>query len=1345
MDELEALRRLAARHDVETAYVDHAGDPRETSPETLVAVVRALGVPIDSPADAPRLLEAPPSDGGRPDEHASPLVPAVVVAWDRDPVRAPLRIASRAPNRVVECGVRLERGGAVEWRTRVSELAVAHMEDDVAVRVLEVPEPLPWGVHHLRVVVGDRADECIIVAAPRRGARSGTLAGGAAWGAFLPLHALRSGRSGATGDLGDLRELADVLSEDGARVIATLPLLAAFLDPPAEASPYSPVSRRFWNELYLDLEQIPDLRFDPDAADLLASPTFAAEYRALRVQPTVDYERSAALRRQVLEQLAAGIANGPPGRLAAFRDFLADRPEVTTYARFRATAERHGRQWRQWPVRMRDGIIGFTDVDPMADLYHRYVQWIAHEQLGDLAARLRRRGQALALDLPLGCHPDGYDVWIAPQRFVAGMSVGAPPDRLAPDGQVWGFPPAHPVHARADGHADFRLTLGHHMQHAGVLRLDHVMGLHRLWWVPDGMPASAGTYVRYPAEELWALVCLEAYRNEVDVVGEDLGTVPPEVTDAMRDHGAFGMYVGQFAGNTERRPPITPPRADQVAMWGTHDMPTLAGWWHGASAEERRAWRETAGDDSPTPDDPADDIGPSPDVVDAVHGALAATESPLVTVNLEDLWSEREPVNVPGTVTGNWSRKAARTVEELRDDDRLQRSLRVLEERRPLVVSGPSRSVEAATAPTSDGRDRFSDLDLHLFAEGSHHRLYNLLGSHPVRDAGGDRHATAFGVWAPEAAEVSVIGDFNDWRPGVHPLVPVRESGMWSGVIEGVTKGDRYKYAIRHRSQVGAGGISGAGGRIYEKADPFAFRAEEPPRTASIVWDLDYQWRDGAWMGRRPTVQGVDRPLSIYELHIGSWRRIPEEGNRRLTYRELAPLLSEYVQRMGYTHVELLPVMEHPFYGSWGYQTTGYFAPSSRFGTPQDFMYLVDHLHRRGIGVILDWVPSHFPNDAHGLAAFDGSHLYEHADPRQRVHPDWHTYIFNYGRNEVRSFLTSCALFWADVFHADGIRTDAVASMLYRDYSRKEGEWVPNQFGGRENLEAMDFLRECNAAIGLHHPDVLTFAEESTAFPGVTRATDAGGLGFWFKWDMGWMHDTLEYFRREPIHRTYHHDELTFRAVYAESEQFTLPLSHDEVVHGKGSLLGRMPGDDWQRFANLRLLLGYQYTIPGKKLLFMGGDFGDPDEWSHERSLPWHLLDEAPHAGVSAWVQTLNRLHREIPALYERDRAGGFEWIDASDRGACVLTWLRKGEPDRPPVIVAANFTPVPRPGYRVGAPAGGTWRVLANSDDLAYGGSGYPVAETVAATHEGAHGRPYSLDLELPPLGIVILTPHED
>jgi 1,4-alpha-glucan branching enzyme len=657
--------------------------------------------------------------------------------------------------------------------------------------------------------------------------------------------------------------------------------------------------------------------------------------------------------------------------------------------------------------------------------------------------------------------------------------------------------------------------------------------------------------------------------------------------------------------------------------------------------------------------------------------------------------------------------------------------LRVVEERRPLVVSGPSL-VTPPVAPAEDGRDRFTDLDVHLFGEGRHHRLYDLLGSHPVEGSPGAGAGTAFAVWAPDAVEVSVVGDFNDWRAGVHPLVPVANSGIWSGLVGGAARGDRYKYAIRPRR----------GGEVREKADPFAFRAEEPPRTASIVWDLDYEWRDGAWMGRRPTVQGGDRPLSIYEVHLGSWRRVPEEGDRRLTYRELAPLLADYVEGMGYTHVELLPVMEHPFYGSWGYQTTGYFAPSSRYGTPQDFMYLIDVLHRRGIGVILDWVPSHFPNDAHGLAAFDGTHLYEHADPRKGVHPDWDTLIFNYGRNEVRAFLVSNALFWLDKFHADGLRTDAVASMLYLDYSREDGAWLPNRYGGRENLEAVEFLRECNATIGLHVPDALTFAEESTAWPGVTRPADAGGLGFWFKWDMGWMHDTLEYFQRDPIHRRHHQRELTFRAIYAETEQFVLPLSHDEVVHGKGSLLGRMPGDAWQQRANLRLLLGYQFGLPGKKLLFMGADLAAPGEWNHESSLPWHLLDDEGHAGVARWVATLNRLHRELPALYERAAHGGFEWIDCSDEDASVVSWLRIGDHGTPPVLVVLNLTPVPRARYRIGAPLGCEWQVVANSDAPEFGGSGAAMAEYVQAGEPGAHGRPFALELSLPPLGILFLLP---
>ena len=523
-----------------------------------------------------------------------------------------------------------------------------------------------------------------------------------------------------------------------------------------------------------------------------------------------------------------------------------------------------------------------------------------------------------------------------------------------------------------------------------------------------------------------------------------------------------------------------------------------------------------------------------------------------------------------------------------------------------------------------------------------------------------------------------------------------------------------------------------------DKADPFAFAFEGPPRTASIVWDLDYAWEDGDWMAQRHRANALDAPQSVYEVHLGSWRRVPEEGDRFLTYRELAPLLAEHVQRLGFTHVEFMPVMEHPFYGSWGYQTTGYFAPTSRYGAPQDFMFLVDYLHRHGIGVILDWVPSHFPADEHGPGFFDGTHLYEHADPRQGFHPDWKSAIFNYGRNEVRCFLMSSALFWLERYHADGLRVDAVASMLYLDYSRKEGEWLPNQYGGREDLEAIAFLRQFNTEVYKSFPDVQTAAEESTDWPMVSRPIYVGGLGFGLKWDMGWMHDTLKYMAVDPVFRRYHHNTLTFRMLYAFQENFLLPLSHDEVVYGKGSLLTKMPGDDWQKFANLRLLLGYMYGQPGKKLLFMGGEFGQWSEWYHEASLDWHLLDEPRHAALQRWVEDLNRVYRQEAALFTQDfTPAGFEWIDCNDVMQSVITFLRKGR-EGELVLVACNFTPVPRYNYRVGVPTGGFWQEILNSDAVEYGGSGHGNLGGLEAAPIPCHGRLHSLNLTLPPLGVV-------
>lgn len=619
--------------------------------------------------------------------------------------------------------------------------------------------------------------------------------------------------------------------------------------------------------------------------------------------------------------------------------------------------------------------------------------------------------------------------------------------------------------------------------------------------------------------------------------------------------------------------------------------------------------------------------------------------------------------------------------------------------------------------------------DLHLFNEGRHFRIYEKLGAH--RGARNGASGTHFAVWAPNAVRVSVAGDFNGWSGDSHRLQPRGNSGLWEGFIEGVEAGAIYKYRVDSRLH---------GYRVL-KADPFAFRSEMPPRTGSLVTGFEHQWGDGEWMAGRGERLQRQAPVSIYEVHLGSWRRAPDDGNRSLSYREIAPLLTAYIQELGFTHVELMPVMEHPFFGSWGYQTTGYFAPSSRFGSPDDFAFLIDHLHQHGVGVILDWVPSHFPTDEHGLAFFDGTHLYEHADARRGFHPEWKSAIFNYGRNEVRGFLISSAMFWLDRFHADGLRVDGVASMLYLDYARSRGEWEPNLLGGNENLEAVAFLRELNTEVYRAHPGVQTIAEESTAWPMVSRPVSSGGLGFGFKWDMGWMHDTLKYLEREPAHRSYHHDELTFRMMYAFTENYVLPLSHDEVVYGKGSLLTKMPGDHWQRLANLRLLFAYMYGQPGKKLVFMGGELGEWLEWNHDATLDWGLLNQPGHRGVHQWLADLNHTYRREPALYEADCAPrGFEWLDGGDRDNSVISFIRWTEGRREAIAVVLNFTPVPRLGYRLGVPAPGFWRELLNSDAEHYGGSGHGNFGGVTAEALPANGRPYSVGLTLPPLGALFL-----
>ncbi|MCE6987624.1 1,4-alpha-glucan branching protein GlgB [Dyadobacter sp. CY323] len=622
-----------------------------------------------------------------------------------------------------------------------------------------------------------------------------------------------------------------------------------------------------------------------------------------------------------------------------------------------------------------------------------------------------------------------------------------------------------------------------------------------------------------------------------------------------------------------------------------------------------------------------------------------------------------------------------------------------------------------------------TEFDVNLFRSGTHHHVYNKLGSH-ITELNGQK-GTSFAVWAPNANEVSVVGNFNGWDRSANPMQPRADhSGIWEGFVPAIGNGEYYKYFVK----------TGSGYEV-EKGDPYAFHWETPPHTATVVWDLNYEWNDAEWLESRKKSPPLSKPISIYEMHIGSWRRKHEEEDRFLTYRELALELPEYCKYMGFTHIEFMPVMEHPFYGSWGYQLTGYFAPSSRFGTPQDFMFLIDALHQAGIGVILDWVPSHFPTDEHGLGYFDGTHLYEHADPRQGFHPDWKSFIFNFGRNEVKSFLISNAIYWLDKFHIDALRVDGVASMLYLDYSRNEGEWIPNQYGGRENLEAVAFLKEFNSTVHLYFPDVFTVAEESTAWPGVTQPIANGGLGFDMKWMMGWMHDTLSYFQKEPVYRSYHQGQLAFSMHYAYSEKFTLPLSHDEVVYGKNSLINKMPGDSWQQFANLRLLYGYMYGHPGAKLLFMGADFAQRHEWRHDFSLDWDENLNPAHRGIQNILRDLNVLYQSEPALYERNFSPeGFQWIDNQDAINSVFSWIRKGNREEDHLIFIGNFTEVVRNNYRIGVPKPGYYKEIFNTDNLKYGGSDLVSRDTMESYPIPKHGLGHSIPMTLPPLGLIVL-----
>jgi alpha-1,4-glucan:alpha-1,4-glucan 6-glycosyltransferase/4-alpha-glucanotransferase len=1336
-----ALAELAVDCGVLVAYVDHGGVRRLAGQDSLVAALEALGEP-DAGRDPERVLAE-----RRARQSLEILEPAVVVVQGQ----ASVAVTPPARSRKLECRLATEDGQVLEWTVAVDELGgdTARQPPGRARsrRSLTLPIELDPGYHSLTVRTSKAEARTHVLAKPTRGARGRFDSTWRAVGIATPLFSLHSARSWGCGDLTDLDELAAFASRHGTSVIATLPLLAGFGPAPFEPSPYLPVSRLFWHERWIDVEAEFDATTPPGLVARASELKRSARVAASRSHPFVDGAHSMSIKRDVLGELLRSLHDSGSARLGELEAFLAERPQVVDYARFRAVGDRLGIDWHRWPSRLRDGSIEAGDVEASAVEQYCFSQMLAQRQLSRVAARCEERGQVLSLDLPLGAHSLGYDGWRHRDQFVEHLSVGAPPDRFFPGGQWWGFPPPRFDASQATGHALFRAALEHHLRVAGMLRIDHVLGLQRLFCIPDGATPAQGVYVRAPLDELLAVVAIEAERHHGSIVGEDLGTVDSAVRRAMDHDGirrsfAVVLSVGRTGPLFEA---AVPPGS--AASFTTHDLPTFDGWWRSVDIDERltygqideagaTAMREQRDLEraalmsatlrpvttSNLPDEPP------PGLLGATLDALTQSDAGLIVAQLGDLVGERDAVNLPGTSVErpNWQYRIDPPLESLEADASVVGALDELHARRPIELQ-PEPTQLGSHEGTDFSVTRFGDLDEHLFNEGRHARLYDQLGAHEMEVDG--RRGTYFAVWAPNAAWVEVIGDFNGWDGRQHPLARHEDTGVWEGFIGGVGLGERYKFKL----------ASTLGGEPFDKADPFATRSELAPGTASITAELRHTWGDEMWMAGRAARHRVDQPISIYELHLGSWARRVEEGGRPLTYTEIAPLLIEHVHAHGFTHVELLPVSEHPFYGSWGYHVTGFFAPTARYGEPDEFAALVDLLHQAGIGVLLDWVPAHFPSDAFALATFDGTHLFEHADPKQGVHPDWDSLIFNYGRNEVRSFLLSAACSWLDRYHVDGLRFDAVASMLYLDYSREPGEWVPNQYGGRENLEAVEFLQTCNEELHRAFPDAITVAEESTSWPGVTAPTTAGGLGFDYKWDLGWMHDTLDYLAKDPIHRSFHHELLTFRSVYAYSEQFILPLSHDEVVHGKGSLLDQMPGDDWQRFANVRLLLGYQFVQPGKKLLFMGDEFAQHAEWSHERSLDWHLLERHEHRGIAALVSRLNELYRSEAALHRDDLDDrGFSWISGDDRGQSVAC-IERHDDGSSMLVALLNATPEPRHDYLVGMPAPGTWTLLVDSDAIEFGGSGHRVCESVETTPEPLHGKADRASLILPPLGFVI------
>ena len=1319
---------------------------------------------------------------------------------------------------------------------------------------IKLPQ-LAFGYYTLSAETGGKSCFVRLIVAPESVYQPKLLAnGGRMNGLTMHLYSLRSERNWGIGDFTDLLNLMKYAAEKKLDFVGINPLHALFTSKPAFASPYSPSSREWLNPIYLDIEKVGAFTYNEQLKNWLAQPKIRQRIAALRITETVTYTAVWACKRDALHMafnaFEQDTCEAAENERAAFEAFVLEKGKALQgFGLFEALDQYYSRPgqvgWQSWPSEFHqpdsEAVEKFARSHEREIRFYMWLQWLCAEQLREVNQAAAEYGVKLGIygDLAVGVARGSADTWLNRQDYCMDLSVGAPPDPLGPTGQNWDLPPLNPLMLKHTGYEKFAHLLRENMRLYGVLRIDHVMALCRLWWVLNGKTADFGAYVHYDAEVMFAILALESRRNRCVIIGEDLGTVPDEARHLLNRYQVFSYKVMYFSKgwNGFQLPEEYPEQA--ITVISTHDVAPLAGYWTGKDLDTMfklgtlpdAAAFQTALDEREH--DKADLLDKLKEtgclgadiqmpakadetLLAALHKYGALSRSKLYAVQLENLLGVIDNLNVPGVTEGypNWAQKMPVSLEDFLQHRLMGGQLAIIDEVRmktnsqiktyheldqierdtveslflathsdvfaylgrhrlaegdevvrvliPGAVSVdivnrrsgelivPSEKIDERgffvavlpdDAPDYALRIRYTedtepvieedpyhfssalqDMDSWLLAEGKHLRPYETLGAHFAELDG--VKGVRFAVWAPNAQRVSVIGEFNNWDGRRHVMRFHRDNGIWDIFIPAVKLNALYKFEIRD-----------ANGNVREKADPYAFGAELRPTTASIVRGLPDEVEEPAFRAR---ANAIDAPISIYEVHLGSWKRNPE-NNFWLTYEELAKELVAYVKDMGFTHIEFLPVSEYPFDGSWGYQATGLYAPTSRFGSPEELRALIKAAHDEGISVILDWVVGHFPTDDHGLAKFDGTALYEHADPREGYHQDWNTLIYNFGRNEVKNFLQGNALYWIERFGFDGIRVDAVASMIYRNYSRKDGEWIPNQYGGHENLEAIAFLRDTNTMLKEVVPSATEIAEESTSFANVTRQE---GLNFSYKWNMGWMNDTLRYMMEDPINRKYHHNKMTFGMMYQYSENFVLPLSHDEVVHGKRSLLGRMPGDCWQQFANLRAYYGFMYGFPGKKLLFMGNEFAQGREWNYNEGLDWFLLDQEGgwHKGVQNFVRDLNRAYKDTAPLYQLDQwPEGFEWLVADDGNNSVFVFERRDrEGNR--VIIISNFTPVVHDSYRFGVNEAGEYREILNSDDPGYNGSGVSAGQTLQTEEIWSHGRPNSLAVKVPPLATVYL-----